>query len=122
MKRLKPGATGAARKSPSPRPESPSKDQACGASAKADDSGGAAIALDQSAAGGEAVTADLAAQQFLAELAAHWREHGTKAFNAALAKDPVRYLNLAAQLLAGGTERGRGDLLIALLAGFEQSD
>lgn len=121
MKRLKPGAAGATRKSPSPRPESPSKDRPPGASAKADESGGGAAALNQSA-GGDAVTADAAAQQFLAELAAHWREHGKDAFDAALTKDPVRYMNLAAQLLAGGAERGRGDLLIALLAGFEQSD
>jgi len=64
-------------------------------------------------------------RQFLTELAAHWRRHGKAAFDAALAKDPVRYMNLAAQFMAGPGERKRGerpDELIALLAGLDQKD
>jgi len=69
--------------------------------------------------------AEASERQFLAELSAHWRRHGKAAFDAALAKDPVRYMNLAAQLLTGSGERKRDDRrdeLIALLAGLDRKD
>lgn len=69
--------------------------------------------------------ADATERQFLAELAAHWRRHGKAAFDAALAKDPVRYTSLAAQLMTGSSERKRDerrDELIALLAGLDRKD
>ena len=69
--------------------------------------------------------ADATEGQFLAELAAHWRRHGKAAFDAALAKDPVRYTSLAVQLMTGSSERKRGERrneLIALLAGLDRKD
>lgn len=73
----------------------------------------------------ESDAAVAAERQFLAELSAHWRRHGKAAFDAALAKDPVRYTSLAAQLMTGSGERKRDerrDELIALLAGLNRKD
>lgn len=124
MKRLKTGAAGAERKSAPSRPKSPSKEPAPRARAMAK---GAESAADT---GSETFTvshgiAEESERQFLTELAAHWRRHGKAALDAALAKDPVRYMNLAAQFMAGPGERKRGerpDELIALLAGLDQKD
>ena len=75
-----------------------------------------------SGTGEEPAGADAAAL-FAAELADHWREHGKDAFNLALSKDPVRYVTLAAKLIAGDGARAEGQTgLIALLAGMSESE
>ena len=124
MKRLKTGAAATGRISAPSRDNSRSKEPPPRARAKAPapDKGTEIFGetVTESDGGGDAT-----ARQFLAELSAHWRRHGKAAFDAALAKDPVRYMNLAAQLMTGSGERKRDerrDELIALLAGLGRKD
>jgi len=70
------------------------------------------------------VSAVEAAEEFLAELVAHWRRAGKSAFDAALTKDPVRYMNLAAQVMHGSERRrpeARDDL-VALLSTLNEKE
>lgn len=61
------------------------------------------------------------AARFLSELACHWQSHGKAAFDAALTKDPVRYVALAAKLFAGdGPQVSPPHDLVALLAGLDR--
>jgi hypothetical protein len=71
--------------------------------------------------GEEPAGADAAAL-FAAELADHWREHGKKAFDLALTKDPVRYVTLAAKLICDGPSAHGQTGLIALLAGMGEGE
>jgi len=68
--------------------------------------------------GAAAAEADAAAR-FVAELSEHWRRYGKAAFDAALSKDPVRYVALAAKLMAADAPREQGADLVALLAALD---
>lgn len=71
-------------------------------------------------AAGEGAEPTDAGAQFLAELANHWQRYGKAAFDAALSKDPVRYLGLAAKLIGKeGARDAEGGDLVALLAALE---
>lgn len=59
-------------------------------------------------------------ETFLAEFAEHWRLHGKAAFDAVCAKDPARYLALAAKLFGGDGARAEKTDLVALLAGLDE--
>ena len=124
MKRLKTGAAGAGQKAAPSRDYSRSKEPPVRARAKAGAVDKEPEILNETVTESDAGP-DATERQFLAELAAHWRRHGKAAFDAALAKDPVRYMNLAAQLMTGSGERKRDehrDELIALLAGLDRKD
>ena len=61
-----------------------------------------------------------AAAKFLTELSDHWQRYGKAAFDAALSKDPVRYVTLAAKLIAGaGARAEKGNDLVTLLAALD---
>ena len=124
MKRLKTGAADAGRKTAPSRDYSPSKEPPVRARAKARAPDKGTEIFDETVTESDG-GADATERQFLAELTAHWRRHGKAAFDAALAKDPVRYTSLAAQLMTGSSERKRDerrDELIALLAGLDRKD
>lgn len=69
----------------------------------------------------EAPSGDPEAAKFVAEFASHWRVHGRAAFDAVAAKDPARYLALAAKLIGrDGESSADGRDLVSLLAGLDR--